>query len=273
MALALCSLALFAAGTFSQVMLLSDEDDTNQAWTEQAPPRALLDHSHRPRAPLNQVSESGHWGLQNALMRSGFLPRIVERWDRRDLDQAKILVEIAPSEPFSKNELRDVTSFMQRGGLVVVSCGKEEFDGSRGLLDLVGVQPVYVPLGPAEFDTVFTLPVIGDTSGLEAEQPVHIVFHEAWEIKQSAVSSQQSGVPPLIKGGRGDLSGGDKIRTMLYGYGKPLVTFTPVGRGGLLFIPDTDFLMNRNLESPSDKVQEGNILFVRHVLRELAGGE
>jgi hypothetical protein len=51
------------------------------------------------------------------------------------------------------------------------------------------------------------------------------------------------------------------------------VNFIPVGRGGLLFIPDTDFLMNRNLESPSAEPKEANILFLRYLLMNLAEGK
>jgi hypothetical protein len=258
--LALCALALFAGGIFSQLRMTSAVTDPPTTWNASAPPRVLLDHSHAPRAPMNQVSESGHWGFQTTLMRSGFLPRIMDRWDQRELDQAKVLVEFAPSASFSKSEMRSLSGFMERGGLVIVVCGMEEFDGSRSLLLPYGMQPVYVPLGPAEVDTVLSLPAVGDSIAGEVKTPLKVTFHKAWEVKIN---------PPLIKGGRGD----QKVRTMLEGYGKPLVVFAPVGRGGMLFIPDTDFLANRNLESPSDKFSEGNILFVRYLLRELAGGQ
>jgi hypothetical protein len=262
--LAFCSLVLFTTGWFNQWRITTSMDHRPPVWTAQAPPRALLDHSHAPRAPLNQVSESSHWGLQNTLMRSGFLPRTLERWQPQELDQAKILVEIAPSKPFSRIELQAVTRFMQHGGLVIVSCGMEEFDGSRDLLDLVALHPVYVPLGPAEIDTAFVLPIIGDSLDSEARQPVKVVFHEAWEVKLSNPEA-----PPLKRGDEGD----QKFRSLLDGYGKPLVVFAPVGNGGLLYIPDSDFLANRNLESTMGKYTEGNILFMRHCLKELAGGQ
>jgi hypothetical protein len=249
--LGLCSLALFAGGVFSQKRMASAVTESPLTWSASTPPRVLLDHSHAPRTPLNQVSESGHWGFQTTLMRSGFLPRVMDRWETRELDQAKVLVEFAPSASFSKSELRSLSGFMERGGLVIAVCGMEEFDGSRSLLLPYGMQPVYVPLGPAEVDTILALPAEGDSLTREVKKPIKVTFHKAWEVK---VSNPQA-------------------RSMLNGYGKPLVVFAPVGRGGMLFIPDTDFLANRNLESPSDKFSEGNILFVRYLLKELASGQ
>jgi len=108
-----------------------------------------------------------------------------------------------------------------------------------------------VPLGPAEIKAKVSLPPDSDSALAIVEKELTVKFHEAWEVRVA----------------------NSNARTMLEGYEKPLVVFAPVGNGGLLFIPDSDFLMNRNLESPAEDYKEDNILFLRYLLRELAGGE
>ncbi len=245
------ALTLFVGVVISQYRIATALPANATAWTEAAYPRALLDHSHAPRTVLNQVSADGHWGLQNCLLRSQFLPQVMLRWDERKLNEAKILIEIAPSKSFSRKEQKQMNDFMQRGGLVIFCCGTEEFDGSVSLLKSYGLEPLYVPLGPAQVkDTVF-LPPDNDTLGTVAERELTVEFHKVWEVKVTNPNA----------------------RALLTGYDKPLVNFIPVGRGGLLFIPDTDFLMNRNLESPSAEPKEENILFLRYLLMNLAEGK
>lgn len=259
-ALALGALALFVGAGLSQQRVAAAGDFPNRPWTNDANPRAIIDHSHSPCTPLNQVSVDGHWGLQNCLMRSGFLPQIMERWDGQTVKDARILVEFAPARAFSGKQKQNLSDFMQKGGLVILSCGMEEFDGSKSLLKDYGLEPIYVPLGPAELETEISLPAPGDnltpttlndTTNQEVRRSVTVTFHKAWETK---VNNQQAQV-------------------LLEGYGKPIIVFAPVGEGGLLYIPDTDFLTNLNLERPSGDYNEGNILYLRHLLKELAGGK
>jgi hypothetical protein len=249
--LAAGALALFIGVTISQMRLTSSLPQSAATWTAQAWPRALLDHSHAPRAVLNQVSNDSHWGLQNCLMRSGILPQVMPRWDEKVLRDAQILIEMAPARAFSRREQAIIREFMEAGGLVILCCGMEEFDGSKSLLKSYGLEPVYVPLGPAEIKTSVSLPADDDSLGLVQDRELTVKFHEAWEVKVTHPNAK----PVLI------------------GYDKPLVNFIAVGRGGLLFIPDTDFLMNRNLESPSAEPEEENILFLRYLLMTLAEGK
>jgi len=249
--LALGSLALFAGSLAVQARLEAALRLPAAAWSAEAPPRALLDHSHRPRLTFNQVSDDGSWGLQNCLLRSGFLPVVLETWDEAAVRDARVLVEVAPARSFRAGETATVRAFMEGGGLVILTCGTEECDGSRSLLADFGLQPVYTPLGPAEVDTVLVLPAENDSLAGDQSHPVKVQFHEAWGVQ----------------------SANPAARVLLEGYGRPLALFAPAGRGGLLYLPDTDFLTNRNLESPSRDPREGNILFLRYLLRELAGGK
>jgi hypothetical protein len=248
--LLLASLALFAAVSIVEIRTADALKGYGRGWTEATPPRALLDHTHQPRTPLNMTSNDSQWGLQNCLMRSGFLPLTLERWDVQKLRDARILVETAPAKSFSRGQRDELRRFMERGGLILLFCGMEEFDGSRGLLREMGVEPVYVPLGPAEIADTLRLPTLDAGKDTIAAMPVTVRFHEVWGVR---------------------LANRD-ARVMLAGYDQPLVTFLPLGAGGLLYIPDTDFSANLNLESPSGDYHEGNILFLRYLLRELADG-
>jgi len=258
--LALGAVALFIAAGFCQYRTATFGDGLAYTWSEATPPRALLDFSHSPRTPLNQTGGDGQWGLQNCLMRSGFLPQAMERWDEGRLYDARILVEIAPAKKFGGQEREAINRFMQGGGLVMLCCGMEEFDGSKSLLKEYGLEPIYVPLGPAELDsTPITLPVIGDTTDRVTENFITLHFHKAWQIEASNPLAEML------------LSLVDTSRTEIIS--RPVVAYVGVGKGGLLYFSDTDFLTNRNLESPSGDYYEDNILYLRYLLMKFADGK
>jgi len=142
----------------------------------------------------------------------------------------------------------------------VLCCGMEEFDGSKSLLKEYGLEPIYVPLGPAELDsTPITLPVIGDTTDRVTENFITLHFHEAWQIEASNPLAEML------------LSLVDTSRTEIIS--RPVVAYVGVGKGGLLYFSDTDFLTNRNLESPSGDYYEDNILYLRYLLMKFADGK
>ena len=110
------------------------------------------------------------------------------------------------------------------------------------------MEPLNVPLGPAEVETVVEMPMPGEEEAVSQELTVR--FHEAWEAGRSDPSTE----------------------VLLEAYDKPVILFQAVGEGGLLYIADTDFLTNLNLESPRDTYHEANILMLRYLLMTLAGG-
>ncbi|MFH1862134.1 MAG: DUF4350 domain-containing protein [bacterium] len=242
-------IAFFIGAQINQQRFAFAGDFPLRQWTQETTPRALLDHSHAPRTPLNQTSLDSHWGLQNTLMRSQFLPQVMEKWDVEILNDARILIEIAPARKFSGAQRGAVADFMQQGGLVILCCGMEEFDGSRSLLKDYGLEPIYVPLGPSQLETEVVLSLEDDTTGVPQSRKLTVQFHEAWEVRVANPNAQ----------------------VLLEGYDKPVVVFVPVGEGGLLYIPDTDFLSNCNLESVTDEYYLDNILYLKYLLQELVG--
>ncbi|MBU0517402.1 hypothetical protein KJ564_00525 [bacterium] len=220
-------------------------------WSDDAFPIALIDHSHAPRTPLNHTSDQGVWGLQNCLMRSRFLPQSLEKWDTAALDHAALLIETAPAAAFSRKEQADLADFMLEGGLLVLCCGYEEYDGSKSILKELQIEPLYVPLGPAEAATEVELPAIIDSVDTLVTKPLTVKFHKAWEISVTNPNA----------------------RILLEYEERPVMVFLPIGNGGVVYIPDTEFLTNRNLETPAGEYFEENILYLRWLLREFAGGD
>jgi hypothetical protein len=223
----------------------------NHQWLSSAWQRAIIDHSHAPRSPMNQTSIDGHWGLQNCLMRSEFMPITLSDWDAAKLNDAKILIEMAPAKKFSTKEKRDIAQFMEQGGLVMVCCGAEEWDGSESLLQEYGLRPVYVPLGPAEVNIKVQTPPSADSLRSIDSLDIKVHFHKAWETAVANLYAQ----------------------TKLEAFSKPVTVWIPKGKGGLLYFSDTDFLTNLNLESPTADPFEGNILYLRQVWKDYAGGK
>ncbi|TKJ42109.1 hypothetical protein CEE37_00075 [candidate division LCP-89 bacterium B3_LCP] len=247
--LTLGSLALFLALGFCQNRTSHSVDSIDMGWIGSAPPRAVVDLTHAPRCPLNLTSAQSVWGLNNCLLRSGFLPIMQESWNDKVITDAKVIVEIAPVRRFDREERRALTVFMDAGGLLIICCGYEEYDGSQSILDGFGVEPLNVPLGPAEVAERMAQ-ASNNGENMPDSLDINIRFHEAWEI---GISNPQAEV-------------------LLNAYDKPALVFLPQGEGGLLYIADTEFLTNNNLESPTGNYHEGNILYLRYLLRKFAGG-
>ncbi|MCK4235483.1 MAG: hypothetical protein KAX38_00090, partial [Candidatus Krumholzibacteria bacterium] len=54
-------------------------------------------------------------------------------------------------------------------------------------------------------------------------------------------------------------------------FGYPYIVEVRKGEGGMIFIADSSFLLNRNLEG-MDGYLEGNIMFLRSLFEKLLGG-
>lgn len=245
------SLALFVAAGFCQQKTTGQLEKSRLHYSKEAPPLALIDHSHLPRVPLSLTTPTSSWGLHNCLLRSGFLPKIGEKWDEGALNDAEILIEIAPAKPFNREERENIFGFMEKGGLAIFCCGFEEFDGAKKLLNDYGVDIVYVPLGSVEADAQIS-PLDDSLNGHKhLPQNITVKFHEAWEIQLTNPTAS----------------------VVLSAQDRPVIVHVPIGKGGLLVISDTEFFANHNLESPSGIVNEMNIWYLRDLLCRFAEGK
>jgi len=188
---------------------------------------AWLDLSHGNRVDLHAGRDDGLGGLTNHFWRHGFVPLVMREFDMDRLKVSQLFVTVAPAFPYSRNELTALRGFVEKGGLLIVSAGYEERNGSLDLLAEFGYGVGSTPLGSAH---------VAETL-LEGQR---VLMHESW--------------PVLQPEGRGEV--------WVQAWGYPIVVFETVGAGGLLVIADSMFLGAKRLESPETYLEQ-NIDFLR----------
>jgi len=195
---------------------------------------AYLDQSHLPIASEEGWRDDGLMGLQMNLMRSGFLAFNLYDFDAEIIASARLLVIVAPARRFTTAEINTARHYVEAGGTAIVSVGCEESSASQPLLDAFDIEIENRPLGYFRVKS----PVLG----LEA------MFYEGWSVLD------RSGEAEVISG-----------------HGEwPLIVVKPCGKGRLVVIGDSHFLLNKNLEAEKS-YNETNIIFLKALLEYLAG--
>jgi hypothetical protein len=190
---------------------------------------ALLDFSHAPNASKHTATDTGLHGVGINLLRHGKLPVAMNTWDRELLDNARYVVVNAPRLPFAAGARRDLTAFMERGGTVILGCGYLDAAGSRSLLEPLGVSISGIPLG-----RFFDMQAFGQ----------RVSFMSAWPMDKVPAKAQVLCKTPD---------------------NKPLMVSVPVGKGELVVISDSEFLLNRNVEGHKNH-DPANTAFIKNLL-------
>ena len=194
---------------------------------------AYIDTSHVGRFSHESWRPDGIGGLILTLMRNGYLALTLPDVTSERLDRAGLLVSIAPSRSFSRDQVEAVKGFVNRGGTLIMIVGHDEVEPSRPLLaafDLrVGLDRDKTmepePMGH------FKAPYLES-----AGKRVYVRFHAAWPV---ACDDPASSVMAYGKGNR------------------PVVVMRRFGAGKVLLIGDTCFAMNKNLEWENGAPFEG----------------
>ena len=197
--------------------------------------------SHSGQFNAAPFTDSSVDALSMNLMRNDYLPVVLPHFDRQRISNSKVLVLISPSKPLRRGETSFLKEYMEKGGLVVVSAGFTDQKGVYHLLSEVklGIEPL--PLGP--------LPM------REFEMPLKYFdepkFINAWPVK---------------------IKDGDRVKVFYEGEllerKFPVVVYKEVGKGGILLITDSEFLLNKNLETEKG-FWKGNIMLLRQIFEEL----
>ncbi|MEI6127271.1 MAG: DUF4350 domain-containing protein [Pseudomonadota bacterium] len=189
---------------------------------------AYIDHSHVERFDLMSWEDDSIGGLKNNIMRNGFFPLLMEKFDAEKLMQARVFIIIAPTQPFTEDEVAALKKFIESGGKIILSVGFEEKEASLPLLESFGLDIENVPLSWTEC--------------MYKDNKVQL--HEAWPVK---------------------FSPNDSIDIICSPMEYPAVVAKKYGHGSLVVIGDSYFLLNENLEGEKN-YSVPNILFLRDVL-------
>lgn len=193
---------------------------------------ALIDTSHMPKMTPLASSDESVWGITLNLMRNRMIPLYLKDLDSTLLAEGKPLFILSPTQPFSEKEIAILEDYMKTGGTIVWAVGWEDVAPSADFLKKFHLSLDAVPLGSCE---------------IPLEQ-VTVRFVDAWPI-----ITQEKSAQVLVKK-----------------WGYPVVVFQPVGKGGLLLIGDSEFLLSANLESYKT-FNMNNIRFFGYLMRYLSG--
>lgn len=184
---------------------------------------AVVDVSHLAPLPLFPGPDSALAGMNRALMRRGYLPVVMPRWDGRLVDRARLVILPGPARDFSAVELADLRQLSERGGHLLACIGTESSWLTPSLLRYLGVQIEPVPLGNADGKRV---------SNISYDVPLHFV--SAWPVY------------------------GAGYRTVYQAWGYPVVIGGYRGKGRVAVIGDSRFPLGDNLEGDYS-FYEGNL--------------
>jgi len=194
---------------------------------------ALIDFSHNPRASKHASMDDGLFGLKVNLLRHGLLPLDPATWEPALLRDAACLFLVAPQKRFGGSEIADIRTFLERGGNVVLTCGRDGAENCRPLLDAMGLEVLNIPLGRFFDRQAFGRPVS---------------FFSAWPIAAH-----------------------DADVEVITAYDDwPLIVARRWQKGTFVLIGDSEFLHNKNLEREK-KYDINNIEFLRGLLDRLVG--
>lgn len=196
-------------------------------------PTAIVDHSHFERFDQLTWFDDCTGGLLYNLMRAGYFPINVHIFSAEQISSSKVVVIIAPVEPFNETESVVLDRFMAKGGWVLYACGNEERDGSWRFLERHGLRLLDVPL------TTFTDDIWGSLVNVQEGWGVEVMNPRA------EVLAEKYGYPYIVKVNR--------------------------GAGGMIFIADSYFLLNRNIEG-MEEYYEGNIEFLKNIFEGFSDG-
>jgi hypothetical protein len=198
-----------------------------------------IDASHGERFTLESFTDDSVNGLIVNLQRNDFLPVLLRDFSKEHILASSILICIAPTLTFTTEEVAFLKHYMSEGGYILLGAGYEDRDASLPLLQAFGVDVEQTPLGP--------VPYVESNTTLYQNEPR---FVDSWPL-----SFQQNQTISYYNFSWED-------RTF------HLVIFVRYGDGGILVIGDSQYLLDKNIESIYD-YWPGNILFLKYLLDEL----
>ncbi len=198
-----------------------------------------IDASHNERFSLESFTDDSLNGLFVSLERNNLQPFLLREFSKEKIMKSRLLICNAPTAAFTTDEVVFLRSYMEQGGVVLIATGYEDKDAFQSLLSTFEMDVEPTPLGP--------VPYVEENLTLYQNEPR---FVDSWPI--SFQSNQTTSFY--------NFTWGDQTFH--------LVVFVRHGEGGLLLISDSQFLLDKNLESIYD-YWPGNILFIKYLLDEL----
>jgi hypothetical protein len=194
---------------------------------------AYIDTSHIAAYSSESWRPDGIGGFALTLMRNGYLTLALPELTPERLERAGLLAVIAPSRSFSRAEVETVKSFVNHGGILIMTVGYDEAGPSEPLLSAFDLWVGLTHDRSLEPEPMghFKAPYLESES-----RRVYVRFHAAWPVACDDPAAH----------------------VMAYGKGnRPVMVMRRFGTGKALLIGDTCFAMNKNLEWENGASFEG----------------
>ncbi len=230
--LALC-VALIISNSATSIFLTEENLEGNIVY---------IDTSHGERFTIEPFTDESVNGLILNLNRNGYLPTILREFSKDKMQHAKILIFNAPTKSFTADEVEYLSKYIYDGGIVILATGYEDKYASTLLLNKFQLDVEGIPLGPVPY-------VEANPEEYENEPK----FVDSWPIIYN---------PEITK----------SYYNFTWDRDYSLMVFVEHGDGGLLLISDSQYLLDKNIESIYD-YWPGNIIFLKHILDDFKNKE
>jgi hypothetical protein len=193
---------------------------------------AWIDYTHLNQFNLENYRDDGVAGLTLNLFRNGFLPQILQKDNGiSDICKGAVAIIIAPNEGYTAKEALEIKEFVEAGGLLILCAGHK----SAGPMDLIlksfGLRIGDLPLG--SFPWIEETHATGGRATVSPEN-LRRYWHKPKFMEAYPVQADGEFKP---------------ITWMRYnGVTYNLIIEKRAGRGNVILIGDSRFLLNENLE-------------------------
>lgn len=223
--------ALLISSSIAAVM------DTPQIKTDAI---AWIDVGHNNLFNTRGYKDNSVDGLCKNFMRNKYIPLYLE--DTSQLQEGSILVIIAPTKGYSSGEINQIKSFVDKGGLLIMSVGAMEKNAAKRLLNAFEMDIGEIPLGP--------VPWIIETHGRVpeiSEEDLDKYWHEPKFMEVYPVGGSE----PY-----------KTYASLTYlGQTYNLIIAKQFGKGMVVLIGDSRYLLNENFEYSLDPARLGKPTF------------
>ncbi len=224
---------------------------------------AYIDTTHMEASSAESWRPEGMMGMNQTLMRDGYLVLNLPEFTRERISKAGMIVSVAPAREFTRSEREIVRDFVEAGGIFICTVGYEqrgpissllaEFDFRVGLKSIGQKEPEPQPMGH------FKVPYVQTRDG---KTQAYVRYFSSWPIFYSGPEDEAR---VIANGQRRTI---DQLH--------PVIMYRRLGRGKFVLVGDTSFAMNKNLERKDGLPIEGkreNADFWRWFLAELKEGD
>lgn len=211
-----------------------------------------IDSYHNERfykEPFNDQSLSGT--IIN-LMRNSYLPIIINNFEEGKIKNSKAIILNAPTKKLKDEEVEFIKEYIKKGGVVLLATGYDDKEASMPLLREFGLDILDIPLG--------SVPYVEEDPESHRTKPR---FVDSWPIKIEGKNDFKTEIFYSI-----NISENEYILMTFTSYNNKIKSEYQDYSGGLLLIGDSQFLIDKNIES-LEKYWPGNIQFLKNIIDEL----